>query len=242
MLSVNPESELVSTAAILGDGNLLVGSIEKPSAKSGTATFQSNSKLHLFSGEGRRLCEPRLLPGVSKLTTICQSPDRRWIALTSDTGQLIVFDSRRGLSAPTNNWLWQEFAFLQAHQNAVNDAVWLGDEPRLATACQDGSCAFWNFTGISALSEFQYPEPILEDRWQVSGMPLTTIASSIDGSRLLTAGEDNVVRIWDTDNHSELLSLPPRRARIRAMNFSPNGRFLMIAETKLIDVIRVMDD
>jgi WD40 repeat protein len=55
---------------------------------------------------------------------------------------------------------------------------------------------------------------------------LTDLALNLDGTRLATASWDGMIKVWDTATGEELLSLPGDSARVYAVAFSPNGRWL----------------
>jgi WD40 repeat protein len=69
-----------------------------------------------------------------------------------------------------------------------------------------------------------------------------------DGEQLACGGRDGVVRIWETETHREIATLPLHRSRIRGMVFSKNEsivstvaedrrliRYDLLTDTKLLD-------
>jgi tetratricopeptide (TPR) repeat protein len=65
--------------------------------------------------------------------------------------------------------------------------------------------------------------------YDVHAVPVTAIALSPDGRRLVTASEDETAKIWDTDTGAELRTLPRHNDAIRAVAFDPDGQRLATA-------------
>jgi WD40 repeat protein len=64
-------------------------------------------------------------------------------------------------------------------------------------------------------------------------------AFSPDGSRLVTAGEDGVVKFWDTATWAEMFSLRAHTGRVEGLAFSPEGNHL--ATAGLDGLVRIWD-
>ncbi len=60
--------------------------------------------------------------------------------------------------------------------------------------------------------------------------PLSSIAFSSDGSKLVTADMAGVVKLWNTETGKERLTLTKQPSLIRWCSFSPNGRQLATAD------------
>ncbi len=66
-----------------------------------------------------------------------------------------------------------------------------------------------------------------------------SVGWSPDGTRLLTAGDDRTVRIWDTDTWDELLCLRDHASQVVCVSFSPDG--LRIATVTVLARLRFWD-
>ena len=56
--------------------------------------------------------------------------------------------------------------------------------------------------------------------------PSVNVAFSPDGRRLATGGEDNTVRIWNTDTGELLQTLQGHTGEVYSVAFSPDGRWV----------------
>lgn len=53
-----------------------------------------------------------------------------------------------------------------------------------------------------------------------------TVAFSPDGSRIVSGGNDAVIRIWDAEAFEQRVALPGHESYIHSLAFSPDGRIL----------------
>jgi WD40 repeat protein len=53
-----------------------------------------------------------------------------------------------------------------------------------------------------------------------------SVAFAPDGRRLISGGEDHMVKIWDTDTHRELTTLHGHTDFVYGVAFSPDGKTL----------------
>uniref|UniRef100_UPI0035649498 WD40 repeat domain-containing protein n=1 Tax=Stieleria sp. TaxID=2795976 RepID=UPI0035649498 len=170
------------------------------------------------------------------------------------------------LRSADGQWQWADtpVQVWKAHPSSVNDLVWLADRNQVATVGDDGSCAIWNpgempeddLTSPATAGHLAHPldaplpdvvadsqSPQLGQRLLVSSSPVTRVTASITGDRIVTVGSDRVIRIWDTHSGLELIALQPRKERVVGVEFSPDDRYLMIAEANSrIEVIRLVDE
>jgi WD40 repeat protein len=59
---------------------------------------------------------------------------------------------------------------------------------------------------------------------------ITALAFSPDGARLITAGADRLVKIWDPISGQEILSFKGHRHPVSGLAFSPDGRRLLSSD------------
>ncbi|MCS7467231.1 serine/threonine-protein kinase [Stieleria sp. ICT_E10.1] len=269
--SIDAQRRAVLTAVSLIDSQHLAASFAqdvKLSQEAAKANPNGNSVIRQESlllydlttdAPPQELVLPRL-GGISRLK-VAPSGDR--IFGCTRAGR--VFYATLSRSAD-GQWQWADtpVQVWKAHPSAVNDLVWLADRNQVATVGDDGSCAIWNpgeipdddLTFPSTAGHLAHPldaplpdvvadsqSPQLGQRLLVSSSPVTRVTASITGDRIVTVGSDRVIRIWDTHSGLELIALQPRKERVVGVEFSPDDRYLMIAEANSrIEVIRLVDE
>ncbi|MCB0128988.1 MAG: PQQ-binding-like beta-propeller repeat protein, partial [Caldilineaceae bacterium] len=94
---------------------------------------------------------------------------------------------------------------------------------RFASGAQDGLVHLWTIDGSG---HYQRQQTI-----QANQIRLASLALSADGKTVATNGPDHKVRLWDWETGAcrQLFDLP--NAHARAMDFSPNGKQLIVAQT-----------
>ncbi|MGD9145760.1 MAG: CHAT domain-containing protein, partial [Anaerolineae bacterium] len=111
-----------------------------------------------------------------------------------------------------------------SHQAELEYVTWDGDRQRILTVTDDGTLHVWDAaTGTQLLS-------LPHDGW------VGDLARDPDGSRYLTADcaapdadggcEEGVVRVWDAETGSQLLTLEPQEG-FNSLLWSPDGRLIL---------------
>jgi WD40 repeat protein len=194
------------------------------------------------------------LDNVGSISRLRVSPDGTRVFGCCNDGKMFF------VTIPTDEdgvrkWSETQLHSWEAHLRAIRDFVWVSHHERLATVSDDGTCAIWN-PPAKLLPTEQSPldpsplgetpadaEPLaLGQRLYVSSGPVRRITTNSQGDRIATVSDDRVIRVWDTDSGLELISLEPRKENVASIEFSPDDRYLMIAEAKSrIDVIQLID-
>ena len=113
---------------------------------------------------------------------------------------------------------------LPAHQEAVSDLVFSPDRKILVTGDRRGEIKIWDLAKREAVHTIQG-----------HSHQVVAFAMSPDGSRFVTAGLDNVVKLWETSTGKELrkwdLRVPPLADKSFVCNlaFAPDGKHVATA-------------
>jgi WD40 repeat protein len=174
----------------------------------------------------------------------CGSADDRQVAVVS-TQMARVWDAETGVlravlrpPAPAPRGLGALLGLTQ--QRLVSSAV------RLADFNPDGTrlvVAFGETAGVWDPASGRPLTPPLEHR-----KPITLVAYSPDGSRLLTVSEDQTARVWQAATGLPLTPPLEHRGPVTLAKFSPDGRYLLTASKEgpgpvsfLEEVLRLWD-
>ena len=149
------------------------------------------------------------------------SPDGVLLATADRSGGMFVWEAATG----------REFLTLRGHETAINDVSWRLDSNVLASASEDTTVQLWEMENGTVIR-----------RWGAHGGGVESVEFGMDG-RLVTAGRDRVVKIWDQSG-SMLKQLEPfddialraafalDGARVAAGDWSGEVRVWAIADGK----------
>jgi WD40 repeat protein len=156
----------------------------------------------------------------SHVFSIAASPDKKFIALGTNGGNIVLYDTRGRAS-----WTAHETEQGRRDLNRVLALAFSPDSTRLLSSGDDGLAKEWK------IREGNVPQ---KDEVRIVGEEgprrnIETVAYSADGRRIMTAGDDKVVRLYDAESGE--LQTEINDAAERA-DLSPDGR-LVISGAKL---------
>jgi eukaryotic-like serine/threonine-protein kinase len=157
-----------------------------------------------------RLCrvEPLLFHDTTEVNGMAFSPDGELLASAGGDGTVKIRNSRTGKVIRTLE---------KAHADSVVSVAFHPDGKHLASRGVDLTVKVWDLT---ATGEAVWTEPC--DAVRKFGTAYT-VAFSADG-RLLAAGTDGVVKVWDWKNRQLLQNLPGHSFHPISVAFSGDGR------------------
>jgi len=151
-------------------------------------------------------------------------------------------DSRRLLSASADRTvgLWDVATgkllrkFL-GHDNEVNCAVFSPDQKRIASCGDDGTVRLWNAETGELIKTSA-----------LHGVPVVDLSFSSDGAQLASGDDHGKLRIWNGATLDEIAAIDSLHVdgaynRIKAAQFSPNGRWLLGGNDHTVNVWRTSD-
>lgn len=134
--------------------------------------------------------------------------DGQHFATGSGDGKVRIFDIRQ--DRPT--------AVGELDTSLVYEVRFSSDGTKLAAVGGSGAVAMFDVEGLSSIK--------LIRRFVGHVGSVIGVAIHPDGTRLATAGQDRTIRIWDTSNGTDLMTLRGHRNLIQRLAFSADGKTL----------------
>jgi WD40 repeat protein len=145
------------------------------------------------------------------VSSVCFSPDGKWIASGSRDRTAKVWDARSG----------QQLLELQGHTDGVTSVAFSPDGKRLASGFYDGTVKVWDAqTGQQLLTHQGHTGPIRSVAFSPDGTRIARASGGSDAQGNPLPGEANV---WDVRTGQQLLALQGHTLAVLSVAFSPNG-------------------
>ncbi|MGQ0604905.1 MAG: nSTAND1 domain-containing NTPase, partial [Anaerolineales bacterium] len=199
----------------------------------GAFGLQSNQSAARAEAE-KRLATAREL-AASALTNLAADPEislllaLQAVDTTYSVDKTVLLEAEQALHAAVQaSHLQLSLPASSASGIEVISAVFSPDGKRLATIDGAGMAKVWDVSLGAAARQSRdlLTLPGLGPGNGVIG--LEAIAFSPDGTRLATAGDFSVVRVWDAVSGKELLAVPYRGGGVFALAFSPDGQRIAV--------------
>jgi WD40 repeat protein/tRNA A-37 threonylcarbamoyl transferase component Bud32 len=168
------------------------------------------------------------------------SPDGRWLAAADVVGTLKVWDTATGEAiftrrASPGNPAERLVETLRAvphspaQPRSASCVVFSSDGKRLAWTGEDSTVAIWDLDTLPSPLPAVLDKEVEPITCQGHTGLVTSLVFSPNGKRLCSAGEDGVVKLWDSRTGQEALTLRGHPGVVRSVAFSPDARLLAAA-------------
>ena len=156
--------------------------------------------------------------GVGGLFTVAWSPDGSWLADAGFEGPVQLWDTTTGLADAGPLPVSGRGSALRWSGNSRHLAIGTGDALMIWHP-SDGHQQSFSTRLSAAEEEARGPKPM----WGSNYSRIRDVAWSPDDLRLVTVGEDTMVKIWDLDTGRRLHLLPGHHSWVITTAWSPDG-------------------
>lgn len=156
------------------------------------------------------------------------SADGARIVTAGQDGRAVVWAvAQRG-----GNLVCEKLTEFLGHNGPVQTACFSPDGREIASGGEDGRILIWKpdeiqpvdlAARIAGLSEDAPPHRALAGHDAAAN----SVVYSADGRLIASAGNDNVVKIWDAPSGKLIKTLRGHGGRVRSCDFSPDGQFIL---------------
>ncbi len=155
------------------------------------------------------------------ITAVVFPPHANQLASASRDQTVRLWDLKSGLEAE----------LLDAQAGNVLDIAVAPDGKRLASAHFDTIVRIWRLEPLTddAAAKGQDEKPRVVGECAGHKQMVSALAFTPDGKRLLTAGQDQSLRLWDLTTGAELASVTRHSAGINTLSVSPDGTRVVTA-------------
>ena len=155
----------------------------------------------------------------------------------SPDGTRLVTASRDKTARVWNLVSGREIATLKGHQDWVISAQFCADSARVVTGSRDGTARLWDATSGREIGVLR--SGIESLNWSLLLGPEAYVGVSPDGTRVLTASNDKIARVWDAASGREVAELKGHQGEIGSIAFSSDGT--RVVTRSLDNTARVWD-
>jgi WD40 repeat protein len=153
------------------------------------------------------------------------SPDGKWIVSASHDCTLKVWDAVTGTERQT----------LSGHRNRIFGCAVSPDGRWIVSASLDQTLKIWDMVDGTEQLTLSDPTSDIWSHWQ--SHPISDCAVSPDGSFIVSASDDQTLKVWDMFTRTKQLTISNSVGEITRCAMSPDGRFCVsVANDRTIKV------
>lgn len=115
---------------------------------------------------------------------------------------------------------------LDGHTDVVTRAVFSPDGKRILSASLDRTLRLWDIETGDTLLTIESPGALLNAAFSPDGWRAVSSSADETAADVATDAVDRTIRVWDLETGTEIQKFSPDSGFVRAVDFSPNGRFV----------------
>ncbi|MFS0519399.1 caspase family protein [Nostoc sp. UIC 10607] len=210
-MSFSPDSKTLASSS--DDNIITVWNLETGKAtlalKSQDNVFESNSSTH---------------SQLTSVNSVSFSPDGKTLTSTSYDGKIIIWN----LEAR------KQIQVFRVDNGPIYNASFSLDGKTLAFASDDNKIKLWNLkTGKEIRTLQGHDDEVNSINFRHDG-EVNSISFSPDGKTLVSAGDDNKIKLWNLKTGEEIRTFQAHNGRVYSVRFSPDGKTLASASSNTI--------
>jgi WD40 repeat protein/serine/threonine protein kinase len=168
------------------------------------ATTSADGIIHLWDIANGEQVRAFSAAGVT-YSGLAFSPDGRWLAASGDDQLNHVWEVANG----------RETLQLSGHTDYIWSLAWSRDGRQIASVALDKTLQVWDTARGESLLVVEMPAPA------------SSLAFSPDGSQILTAGDDNIARLYNASSGNLIRAFFGHRAVVISVAFSHSGQYIL---------------
>ncbi len=178
-------------------------------------SWSSGSLLEAYDVATGKQVPPPQTAHTNPTSALVFSADGSIAALGGKDGSIRLWDTTKKAAVAGSDF--------PAHQEKIIDLLLTADKKTLITTDAKGNVSVWDLGTLIPVKAGVQPKPV--KTWQAHQESIVAFAVSPDGKFIATAGQDNVVKVWETQTGKDVRQWDFHLAKVATHNFIRNLAF-----------------